>query len=199
MSATRRIPLPLGLSLLVLSPAVADDIRPRADRRITSRDNTVMMAVLDNMLREQDSKGTVFFPPYGSTRPLLVDSVPSCHALTIDGVLERADEKRWTVLTSTEVRATREAAEDLATRAPVCGGEFAMVDRRIALRNGARENTGLFNGSATAFPPGYSRDGRLALVLISFPWSIHIASGTYVLVFVKGGWQVRLRDYAHSL
>jgi hypothetical protein len=198
MSSTRPMPFLLGLSLLCLY-TVAGDTPSRADRRITSRDNNVVMAVLDSMLREQDAKGTIFFPPYGSTRPVLFDSVPSCYALTSDGVLKRSDEKRWAVLTSAELRATREAAEDLATRAPVCGGEFVMADPRIALQKGAGENTGIFSGAATAFPPGYSKDGRLALVLISFPWSIHTASGTYVLAFGKGRWQVRLRDFAHFL
>lgn len=93
----------------------------------------------------------------------------------------------------------REAAEDIVARAPACKGEFAFSDSRIRLRSGDPENAGIFDLTTSALPPGFSKDGRTAIVLLSIPWSIHGANGTYVLTLENGAWRVRVRDFVRYM
>jgi len=42
----------------------------------------------------------------------------------------------------------------------------------------------------TAYNPGYTRDGRTALVRLNFNWSIHSAYVTYLVKKLEKGWSV---------
>jgi len=52
-----------------------------------------------------------------------------------------------------------------------------------------------FDRTTRAWRPGYSKDGQLAIVMFSIPWSIHHADATYVLVRQDGAWKVRVRQF----
>ncbi len=50
-----------------------------------------------------------------------------------------------------------------------------------------------------AYAPGYSRDGQLAIVRLTLPWSggKHGGNGTYVLTRNEGDWVVLTRVFVH--
>jgi hypothetical protein len=50
-----------------------------------------------------------------------------------------------------------------------------------------------------ATTPGFSQDGQVAIVRVSFNWSIHRGEGTYVLLRRDGEWVVLVRDFGYSL
>ena len=45
-------------------------------------------------------------------------------------------------------------------------------------------------------PPGYGQDGRVALVVLQFPWSVHSGDAVYVLRRQGANWDVISRDCA---
>jgi hypothetical protein len=52
------------------------------------------------------------------------------------------------------------------------------------------------NRPISAWSPGYSADGQVAMVVISFPWSsMHGGNATYVLALEDGRWRIILREF----
>jgi len=192
-----RTALLLLLALLQVQAASRTNEPESSESGVTPRDNAVMLVVLERLLAE--GKMDPFVPPGDPSKPLLFDLEPICNSVTADQVLEPSDEKEWEGLTDAEQAAVREAAENLVARAKSCAGEFTISHPRIQLRRGDPPGTGIFDRTSAAFLPGFSRDGRTALVLLSIPWSIHGASGTHVLVLQDGEWQIRVRDFAYYL
>jgi hypothetical protein len=72
---------------------------------------------------------------------------------------------------------------------------FRPTDHRIILTEQANEPTtnSVYRRRRQvflAYPPGYSRDGELAIVRMTFPWSIHSGYVVYVLSKENEGWRV---------
>jgi hypothetical protein len=106
-------------------------------------------------------------------------------------------EEQWRSLTPLQRRATEEAARHLERRAPDAAGRFDVSLHDIEFREQGQRpprDDALFNISLTL--PGYSASRRVAIVLLSIPWSIHGASATYVLRLVDDKWQVLAREFA---
>ena len=109
---------------------------------------------------------------------------------------------------NTELRAATEAANDLVAR--VDNGDSLPELRSRSGRLKIYEDAGAatqptaenpFGGerASSFFLPGYSKDGRYALVRLGFPWSGRMHSGVamYVLERTDQGWQVLLRDFIY--
>ena len=53
------------------------------------------------------------------------------------------------------------------------------------------------SAASSVFLPGYSKDGRYAVVRLGFPWSgrMHSGEAMYILERIDGGWKVLLREF----
>jgi hypothetical protein len=53
--------------------------------------------------------------------------------------------------------------------------------------------------ASSVFLPGYSKDGRYAVVKLHFPWRGRMHSGevTYIIKRTDRGWKVLLRDFIY--
>jgi hypothetical protein len=171
------------------------------ESRVTARDNAVVKAVLEDLLRYH-GKDSPLGDPFGPSKPLPVMRTPlrgkvSLRAVDSCGV----DQRPWRTLTEVRQRATEEAARDLERRAPLAGGrwEFSVRDVEIHEEGRRPRNDLGLDGGIDISLPGYSPGGRIAIVLFSMPWSIHSATGTYVLRFDDTSWTVILREFAYTL
>lgn len=111
------------------------------------------------------------------------------------GALTEAFAKEWEHLSAGEQAGAKVAADDLARRARNKDGFKAFVpkNKRITMFTKEAEakqreidaRTKGFGGLGPqvfrAFAPGYSADRRVAVVFLSFGWSIHSAQATYIL------------------
>jgi hypothetical protein len=121
-------------------------------------------------------------------------------------ILSHHDEKKWTALTQAQLAAASEAADDLIARVdnkdPL--PEFRSTSSRLKIYEDAgaatqptRENPYRRERASSVLPPGYSKDGRYAIVHLVFPWSIHSGEVTYILERTDRGWKVLLRDFIY--
>jgi hypothetical protein len=179
------------------------------DSRLTPRDNAVVKAVLQDLVAYR-GKDSPLDGPFGPSRPLQVmvgplRGRPSLAAADRCGLEERP----WRTLTKVQQQATEQAARHLERRAPQASGRWSLVVRDVEMieeghRPGLieeghrpRNELGLQRGVDVSLP-GYSADGSVAIVLVTMPWSIHSATGTYVLLRDDTGWRVVLREFAYS-
>jgi hypothetical protein len=128
----------------------------------------------------------------------LFELTPAQYSQTIDEVLY--EREPW-MLTQAERRASREAAEHLARRIQGYNsrGDFRVKNPRIRIFASGSENNGLglFDRPISACAPGYSNDGRFAIVRLSIPWGMHHADGTFLLSEANGKWTVLLRQFVY--
>jgi hypothetical protein len=54
-------------------------------------------------------------------------------------------------------------------------------------------------GAITAWAPGYSSDGKIAVVVINFPWSPRAGNATYVMERAGDGWKILSRKFLYYL
>jgi hypothetical protein len=159
------------------------------DNPISARDNSVMSAVLDDFVTSEDAAAN---DPFIQTDPLLFAIRPAQFQLKVSKILPTQAEG-WGALTAIQREQATEAAERLAERSDSGGGEFLVDHGRVRLCQGGERTRLLGNPPADAFPPGFSSDGRMAIVILRFPWSIHGGDATYIVAFDKGRWRVVLR------
>jgi hypothetical protein len=118
--------------------------------------------------------------------------------------------KKLKALTAAQRRAATEAADDLVARADK--GDSLPALRSTSGRVKIYEDAGAatqpapgnpFGGerASSVFLPGYSKDGRYAVVRLGFPWSgpMHSGEAMYILERTDGGWKVLLRDFIYYL
>jgi hypothetical protein len=189
----------VAVLLVLFGPAAS----PAGDQSILStgpvdqRDNDVMVVALDRLLRDGREDP---FMPFVDSAPLFFEKSPKCYPRTVEQVMCWPADYKWhTRLTQVELAAVREAAEHLVARLSACRGEFAMSHPRIRLLHGEPPRTGSLGKTITATLPGFSRDGRTALVLLSIPWSMHGASAAYVVTKENARWRVRLGELAYGM
>jgi hypothetical protein len=185
----------LALFLCVTSP-VADQALPSSGL-LEQRDNDVMVVALDRLLRDgrQDP-----FMPFVDSAPLFFEKTPTCHQRTVEQIMSWSANYKWyTRLTRAELTSVREAAEHLVARVTSCSGAFAMSHPRIRVLTGEPPNAGPLGKTISAAPPGFSKDGRTAIVLLHIPWSMHGAAAAYVVAMDKTRWRVRLGDLAYGM
>lgn len=99
-------------------------------------------------------------------------------------------------LTPVEVAAANDAGLDSEVRmarGSVAFPELHLDPARFVIAPPASSPDGITNRQIQIFAPGYSSDGQIAVVQMSIPWSIHSASGIYVLARTDAAWVVRMR------
>lgn len=115
----------------------------------------------------------------------------------LDSVRSQAEKEG---LTQDQLARAQSAAEDLVGRFEA-GDDFeALPPAEIGLvyesEAASTQPRGLrFDRPICTWTPGYSADGRLALVRMSIPWSIHSGDATYLLEKQGDEWTILLRDF----
>jgi hypothetical protein len=167
-----------------------------------ARDAAVLERALVDLLESRDSP---FEPEDSKKEQLLFSPEALTYRLPVDDLLREFDAKRWAKLSPAQRRAAHDAAAEVARR--VTAGDpfkpFKPKDERVTTcdRNIEEKDQGVHRSLRRrqvfhAFPPGYSRDGQIALVRMRFPWSggHHSGEVTYVLARQDEGWTVLVRD-----
>jgi hypothetical protein len=168
------------------------------------RDRAVLEVVLKDRFTWPDSP----IEPRRETRKQILFS-PDAPAYRpgLDEILDRTDVKEWNKISPVQLGLAREAARDLVHRLgekePFKG--FLPSDRRILISDeiGAPPTYDPLHPFQPqvfrAYAPGYSRDGRLAIVRLALPWSggVRSGNGTYVLTMNEGDWVVLIRAPAY--
>ncbi len=73
------------------------------------------------------------------------------------------------------------AAQDVVNRALRGPVLFSSSDTRVDICTPDDRDRPYFNWPIQISLPGYSPDGRLAIMFLQLPWSIHFVDATYVL------------------
>jgi hypothetical protein len=188
-------------------------LRPEPDKPSPARaatDAAIMDTVMVDLLTAKDSpwegtKGPV--RPEDDKREILLSIDPLAYRPEEDTILLRYEKKQWDILSKGELGSTKEAAKDLIGRSAEKDwlASYKPADRRIVLVSD-EEQEGIrkvpkrsFDGPQVfrSFPPGYSRDGKIACVHLTYPWSggFHGGVATYVLENRKGKWIILLRQF----
>jgi hypothetical protein len=173
-------------------------------REAAARDATVLETVLLDLLTCPDS-------PWESRRGKKKQVFFSTEALTrgidAEDVLRTNDDKALDKLSKEQLAAAKEAAADLSrrTKKKDVFKAFVPKDKRVAMftkeqdQKAEKEQEKSFHliGPQVfrAYAPGYSRDGKVAVVWLWFPWSIHSGDGLYLLAKSKDKWTVLVRDF----
>lgn len=153
--------------------------------------NAVFADLLENSSDDFDARQQILFIPIADERALTSESI-----LSPTGEFERW----WEQLTTDQRKWTKEAVAKLVSR---IGGsdpfkDYIPRDPRVKLfPEGEKPGLGT-RIPFQAWPPGYSEDGTIAVVVLSFGWgSFHGASSTHVLLRCNQGWKVLIRDFTY--
>jgi hypothetical protein len=173
-------------------------------------DAAVLQVVFDDMSNKDNSESPVEWRGDPS-KPVYVSKNP-CARRRLDAaeILSRNEDKKWKTLTAAQQQAATEAADDLIARADKghllpelksASGRVKVYEDAGAATQPTRKNPFRRERPSCVFPPGYSKDGRYAVVFLGFPWSGEMHSGdvTYVLERTDRGWKVLLRDFTYYL
>lgn len=96
----------------------------------------------------------------------------------------------------------RTAEKDLFTTFPLSDPRIVLQPDEPARPGTGEEHEGYFRERPQVFranPPGYSSDGRVAMVHVGFPWSGNMHSGLATIVLVRrdGKWVPLTRDFIY--
>ena len=163
------------------------------------RDSTVLEVVLADFLTmpefvDRDARGKphIFF---SLERPRYEPNAKE--------IVEPVDPKQWAKLSEIQLDCARQASLGLVRRLEekdVYKG-FTPKDDRIVIWSEPRVDAKRFPRMAPwyapvlrAHAPGYSRDGRIAVLHVRFRLDLHSGSATYVLSRKEDKWVVLVRD-----
>jgi hypothetical protein len=197
---TRRELLLLAASLGRATDGFAQEpAKPQLDSN-AGRDTAVLNAVLVDLLTWPDSP----LRPRDATKKQINFSLrsPDFQPKASD-ILSRHDQREWDKLSPAQLGLAREAAADLVRRVErkdkLQG--LKLKDKRIVVAHDSeavakreRKRRRVRPQVFRAFAPGYSRDGKIAIVRLNFPWSIHSGYATYVLAWKESEFLVLMRD-----
>jgi hypothetical protein len=162
--------------------AIADDARSIADR-----DTAVLTVVLSHFSSRRDTwpanpKGYTAIEPQTKTVATQIrtsDFLEQLHDTRRRAPLEAVSDfiRRNQHSNSIPALLASTARVQVLTREQAKGDSIAMLKPDIA-------------HLVTAYNPGYTRDGKTALVRLEFNWSIHSAYATYLVQKREEGWSV---------
>jgi hypothetical protein len=165
----------------------------------------VLQVVFDDMLSKDNTESPMEWNR-DQSKPVYVSKTPRDRRTDAKHVLSRNDEKKWDALTKAQLQAATEAANDLVARVDKRDSlpELRSTSGRVKIYEDAgpatrptREDPFGGERASSVYLPGYSKDGRYAVVNLAFPWSGRMHSGevTYILERTDGGWKVLLREF----
>lgn len=184
-------------------PARPEEQLEPATRDTATNDALVLQVVFDDMLSADNDESPGEWNR-NQSKPVYIAT--SFHPqLKVSDVLAERDKKKWKSLTKSQSSAAIEAAEDLIVRVekeePLpelrsTSGRIQSAGRAGPATQRTREDPFPERSSAVCLP-GYSRNGRYAVVHLWFPWSIHSGEATYILERTDRGWKVLLREFTY--
>jgi len=178
----------IATALLAQAPAILD----RA-----AQDREVIALILDDLVTGKGSPVAGTFVP----GPPTLNPKPLRYSIKKAELTEQAESKAWGALPKADRSHRAAALQDMADRMTGPVVRFTTGSSQVRLYKG-RDPDKLSEFDArpiNATLPGYSKDGRIAIVAVSAPWSIHSCGGFYVLSRSSEGWRVDLRDVQCSL
>ena len=188
--------------------SAAAGLKPTTQEAV-ARDAAVLQAVFDDMLSKDNSESPTEWTR-DQSKSVFVSNEPPKRRVEASQVLSLSDEEKLKALTAAQRIAATEAADDLVAR--IDNGdrppEPKSTSGRVKIYEGAgaatqptRENPFGGERATRVFLPGYSKDGRYAVIRLGFPWSgrMHSGEATYILERTDGGWKVLLRDFIYYL
>ena len=164
------------------------------------RDHVVIEAVLADLLAAKESPVAV--RGQAPTEIRFAEKAAT-YPVTAQGILLRHDKEKWAALSPTELDAATEAANEIVRRHASSDGFKPFVPRDARVNVQAEPTTQSARSSVLerpvqAWPPGFTADGRYAIVFLSIPWSMHHANATYLLQRGGGdGWRIVLRQFVY--
>jgi|HubBroStandDraft_6_1064221.scaffolds.fasta_scaffold867107_1 hypothetical protein len=200
-SARRSLALLLALLSLSCQREVSVEQPERlSDAEKASRDAAVLEVLLLDVLTMPESPVE---PSGAATKRLLFSTDPSVSKIGTSEILEFDDREAFARLSKTQLARVREAAEQLVERVNRNDGVKTFTPKDARLHLYTRQEEELQRKSTVGFGPqvfrcvgpGYSHDGRVAIVCLSFGWSIHSGRGTYILTKTGSDWTVLLKDF----
>jgi len=184
--AVHATPPGLGVLLPELLPAPPEAIASAA----TDRDWLVLDAVFEDLLR--GTEDTPLHRRGEAPSVLRIRSAATATRLMVDSVRRCLDAEERADLPAADQARLDQAVEQLARRS-----DRSLGDGESAVPGVTREAPCLTTGRepvARVSLPGYSDDGRLALVRLTVPTGRHAAHLHRVLRLGDEGWQVILRE-----
>lgn len=186
--------------------AVWDKAKPTTQDAATT-DSAVLQVVFDDMLSKDNGESPTEWTR-DQSKVVYVSKNPPDQRIDTSRVLSLSDEKKLGALTNPERGAATEAAHDLVARAgkrvPLpelrsTSGRVKIYEDAGAATQPTRENFLAGERASSVFLPGYSKDGRYAVVRLGFPWSgrMHSGEATYILERTDRGWKVLLRGFIY--
>lgn len=179
--------------------------KPKSDSN-AERDFAVLEVVLKDLMTLPDSPLT----PRGAAEKQIRFSLEALNdRLSVAEVLEQHHRDQWRRLSPDQTKKVRESAQNLVRRLADKDPfeRFKPKDERIILLDKVREEELRATTRRSrrpqvfrAYAPGYSNDRRIAIVLLTYPWSgRHSGEGTYVLAKENDRWVVLLRDFVYHV
>jgi hypothetical protein len=209
---------PLAIATLICGLALLSGCRgpatlpPAAEPASTrpsaaARDAAVLQVVFDDMLSKDNDESPMEWHGHQSA-PVYVSKNSRRGPADASEIFSHRDEAKWKALTKAQQTAAAEAAADLVAR--VAKGdplpELRSTSGRLKIYEDAgpatqptRENFLEGERASAVYVPGYSKDGRYAVMNLGFPWSGRMHSGlaTYILERTDRGWKVLLRNFIY--
>ena len=178
-----------------------------ATQEAIAGDAAVLQVVFDDMLSKDNSESPAEWTR-DQSKPVYVSKNAPERRMDARQVLSLSDKKKLKTLTNAQLGAAAEAADDLVARASKgdrlpelrsTSGRVKIYEDAGAATQPTRENFFQGERASRVFLPGYSKDGRYAVVRLGFPWSgrMHSGEATYLLERTDGGWKVLLRDFIY--
>ncbi len=180
-------------------PVVVDDRGNDAAHNDTDRD--VLDVVWNDLLTERKSPLSASDTPPAE---ILLFAKPSSYPRKAEEVLMRHDQKLWDALTPAQLAAATDGAAALVRRhergdalpaSPPRDARVKIHTNLAATRPNPLDLT--TPRPALAYPPGYASDGKVAVVSLILPWSMHHADATYILARDGHGWKIILRQFVY--
>jgi hypothetical protein len=196
----------LAFSVLISFGLTQTQDKPTSSRAKT--DAEIMDVVMVDILTAKDSPWEDYS---GSERPkpakrrirLSIDTQK--YGPTEDAIISRQYKSDWDKLSEDEMLSARQAVKAVLERASEKGWlkGYKPKDRRIVVVDAKKEEKANNERSFIrpqvfrAYPPGYTKDGKMACVHLWYPWSggFHSGVATYVLAFREGKWVVLVRQF----
>ena len=167
----------------------------------TERDFAVIETVLKDLLSRKDS------PVEGKNDPnRKIRFNREVHEVRGNAVnlMKLQDKKYLEKLSAAQMKSVKEAADAVVNRKSDKEPfkEIKPSDPRIVVveKKSAEVKRELWSPqSFWAAPPGFSKDGGVAFIKLSFTWSIHSGEGVYILEKREDGWIVLVCEFVYYL
>jgi hypothetical protein len=187
------------------SAATAGETAPRPPDPVTSTDVRVLSTALEHFASSADA--TDLHVP-ATKKPRLVLDVKSPSGLGVSSAQLRSNTERlgWSVPESLAEDLRRRNGEAVSFKGQPFGQQIVVKDPqghyRGAHKGSRSQQRRIFRDRrayAQAWLPGYSEDGRQAVVCFWFGPTSHDAMATYLLVKEAAGWRVQRHTFTYFL